>query len=190
MWGPEIEMKALEGSMWGPEPDQQVQGYRPDRPIAYAGTIREFASSLEVIAKNAILANIELEAYAEELMRERDEAWGTYQREIGAKSIVEEENTDLRKQLAELQSNLDFERRVKLSNRRALDKVSGERDRYCERYRKLYRENKEMRDAETNMGLRMQLAGVKGCLELVEAERDELLKDECGNTKGDRNGNG
>jgi len=101
MWGPEIEMKALEGSLWGPESSQQAQGYRPDRPVAYAGTIREFASSLEVIAKNAILANIELEAYAEELMRERDEAWGTYQREIGAKSIVDETNADLRAQLAE-----------------------------------------------------------------------------------------
>ena len=190
MWGPEIEMKALEGSMWGPEPSQQAEGYRPDRPVAYAGTIREFASSLEVIAKNAILANIELEAYAEELMRERDEAWATFQREIGAKSIVDEENAGLRKQLAELQSDLDFERKVKLSNRSALDRVSGERDRYCERYQKLYRENKEMRDAETNMGLRMQLAEARRCLRMVQEQRNELLKDECENTKGDDDGNG
>ena len=44
------------------------------------------------------MANIRLEEMA--IRKERDESWSTYQREIGARSIVEEENADLRDQLA------------------------------------------------------------------------------------------
>ena len=74
MWGPEIVLEQLKGSLWGPEISQQVQG---DRVLGIARRTARAVSHVDLlgdIAQRTTQACIELEAYAEELMRQRDEA--------------------------------------------------------------------------------------------------------------------
>ncbi len=74
MWGPEIKRKELESSLWGSKFSQQVQGDRITKIARYSSRAVSNVSVLGEIARNADRACIELEAFAEELMRQRDAA--------------------------------------------------------------------------------------------------------------------
>ncbi len=76
MWGPEVDKEALKGSLWGDDPKlvRQLEGYREQDIPKYGHSIRTYIGALEAAARQYLRASIELEAYSEDLRRERDAA--------------------------------------------------------------------------------------------------------------------